>query len=104
MSDFIIEVLRKIVARIDGNLLVFQGVATCTGEALQLPDQVCKIVTIQAEPTNVGYVYVGLNTTNADNHMATLSPGSSVTFTINNSNKLYAYGTAGDKICWGGEV
>lgn len=99
-----IEVLRKIVARIDGNPTVFQGVATCIGAALQLPDQTCKIVTIQAEPTNVGYVYIGLDTTSADNHMATLSPGSSVTFTINNANKLYVFGDAGDKICWGGEI
>lgn len=104
MSDFIIEVLRKVANKIDGNSGVFQGGITCTGEAVQLPAQVCKIITIQAEPTNVSYVYIGLDTSNAENHMATLSPGSSATFTINDSGMLYAYGSAGDKICWGGEV
>jgi hypothetical protein len=33
-----------------------------------------------------------------------LSPGSSMTFAVSNANLLYAFGTAGDKVSYGGEV
>lgn len=77
---------------------------TLTGVAQQLASNKVKIFTIQAEPTNTGYVYVGsANTVSSSVHMATLSAGSSYTFTVNDTNLIYVIGTAGDKICGGGE-
>lgn len=92
------------VVKLDSNVSLFQGTLVMTGATRQLAAQVAKIVTIQAEPTNAGFVYIGMAGTNATDHMCTLSPGSSATFSVDNINKLYAFGAAGDKICWGGEV
>lgn len=76
-----------------------------TGVAQQLASNACKNVTIQAEPGNVGYVYVGrANTVSSTVHSYVLSPGGSVTIQCSNTNLLYVLGTSGDKICGGGEV
>lgn len=90
--------------KIDSNSGLFQGTLAMNGTTRQLATQAAKVVTIQAEPTNVGYVYIGMAGANATDHMCTLSPGSSATFSVDNINKLYAFGQTGDKICWGGEV
>jgi len=77
---------------------------TLTGSAQNLASNACKNATLQAEPTNTGYVYVGIaNTVSSTVHMFTLSPGSPVTFYITNTNLLWINGTSGDKICVGGE-
>lgn len=87
------------------NDTLIQGNKTLTGAADQVhTDTSCKVVTIQAHPANTGYVYIGKSTVSDTVHMAVLSPGSSMTFTVSNVNKLYAYGTANDKISFGGEV
>jgi len=84
---------------------VFQGNKTLTGAANQLvADRTCKNVTVQADPSNVGSVKLGTSAVDATNYMFILSPGSSMTFTIKNVNLLYALGTSGDKVSFGGEV
>jgi hypothetical protein len=92
--------------QIIGNSTLIEGQVTMTGAAIQVgANTACKNVTIQAEPSNLGYVYIGrANTVTATVHMATLSAGSSYTFNVSNINLLYAFGTSGDKICYGGEV
>lgn len=83
---------------------LIQGNVTLTGSAQQLDSNKCKIVTIQANPANVGYVYIGkANTVSSTVHMAVLCAGSSMTFTCDNTNRLYVIGTANDKISFGGE-
>ena len=78
---------------------------TLTGAAQNLSAQACKSVTIQAEPTNLGYVYIGkAGTVSATVHSYILSPGGSITIQCANTNLYYVIGTAGDKICGGGEV
>lgn len=106
LETLITDIKAQLLAgvRIAGNETLFQGNLTLTGTAQQLPSQASKVVTIQAEPSNRGYVYIGLSNVSADNHMSTLAPGSSMTFYVSNLNLLYVYGAAGDKICWGGEV
>lgn len=88
-----------------GNDTMLQGNIALTGAAQQVnANTPCRVVTIQAEPTNQGYVYVGLNTVSSTVHMCTLSPGSSMTITCSNLNLLYVLGTSGDKVCYGGEA
>lgn len=78
---------------------------TLTAAVQQLSSQACRSVTIQAEHTNVGFVYIGrMNTVSASVHSYTLSPGGSITIQCSNTNLLYVIGTSGDKICGGGEV
>jgi len=78
---------------------------TLTGAAQNLSAQACKSVTIQAEPENMGYVYIGkANTVSAFIHSYTISPGGSITIQCSNTNKYWVIGTVGDKICGGGEV
>lgn len=78
---------------------------TLTGVAQQLSAQACKSITIQAEPGNIGYVYIGnANTVSAAVHSYILSPGGSITIQCSNTNLLWVIGTVGDKICGGGEV
>lgn len=89
-----------------GYSTLIEGQVTLSGSAQQVgANTACKNVTIQAEPSNLGYVYVGrANTVSSTVHMATLSAGSSMTFTVSNINMLYVIGTASDKVCFGGEV
>lgn len=88
-----------------GNSNLLQGNVTLTGAAQQLnTDQACKVVTIQAEPDNAGYVYVGKAGVSSTAHMFTLTPGSSITITCSNLNLLYVNGSSGDKVCYGGEA
>lgn len=97
----------KGIVVVDGNDMLFQGNLSLIGESQSLPPQSSKVVTIQSEPTNKDYVYIGYTSdtpVDAENHMFTLSPGSSVTFTIKDISKISVNGTSGDKICWGGEV
>lgn len=88
-----------------GNDALLQGNIILSGAAQQLTsNQASRIITIQAEPSNTGYVYVGKSDVSDTIHMATLSPGSSMTFYVGNLNLLYVRGTSGDKVCYGGEV
>lgn len=87
------------------NTTLVQGNVTLDGTAQQLDsDTSCKNVTIQAHPDNAGYVYVGNSSVSASVHMAVLSAGSSMSFTVNNLNLLYVKGTTSDLVSYGGEV
>lgn len=91
--------------KVAGNDTMLQGNITLTGAAQQVnANTACKVITIQAEPTNQGYVYVGKSDVSSTVHMCTLSPGSSITITCSNLNLLYVIGTASDKVCYGGEA
>lgn len=90
--------------KVVGNDALIQGNLSLTGAAQQLPSQAAKVITIQSEPMNDGYIYIGKSGVSSSAHMATLSPGSSMTFYVSNLNLLYVIGEAGDKICYGGEV
>lgn len=84
---------------------VFQGNKTLTGAADQLvASQLCKTVTVQADPSNVGSVKIGTSAVDSTHYMFILSPGSSMTFTVKNVNLLYALGAVSDKVSFGGEV
>ena len=92
------------VQNIKANTTLIQGNVTLTGVAQQLSSASCKNVTIQAEPLNTDYVYVGIaNTVSSTVHMYTLAAGASATFTVNNANLLWVIGTSGNKVCYGGE-
>lgn len=84
---------------------LIQGNITLIGSAQQLnSDTSCKNVTIQAEPDNSGYVYIGKLDVSSTSHMFTLSAGSSVTINASNLNLIYVIGTSGEKVCYGGEA
>jgi hypothetical protein len=84
---------------------VIQGNVTLTGSADRLSTNTsCSSITVQANPNNIDSVYIGKSNVSASVHMAVLSPGSSMTFKISNVNLLYAFGTANDKVSYGGEV
>ena len=84
---------------------IFQGNKTLTGGADRLTtDRTCKNVTIQANPANISNVKIGTSQIDSSNYMFILSPGSSMTFTIQNVNLLYALGVSGDKVSFGGEI
>jgi hypothetical protein len=87
-----------------GSVALLQDNLTLTGAYQQLPNTPCRSITIQAEPTNGGFVYIGnFNTVSSANHICTLSPGSSVTILASNFDQVFVIGTAGDAICVGGE-
>jgi hypothetical protein len=91
--------------QISGSNLLIEANVTLTGSAQQLATATCKSVTIQAEPANIGYVYVGrTNGVSSTVHSFTLSPGSSVKIGCSNANLVYVIGTSGDKVCYGGEA
>ncbi|ATW24181.1 hypothetical protein [Candidatus Formimonas warabiya] len=91
-----------------GNDSLLQGNLILTGAAQQLnaASVPSKIVTPQAHPENKGYVYVGKSDINPNTpvYMFVLSPGSSITVTCSNLNLLWVWGTAGEKLSYGGEV
>ena len=61
--------------------------------------EVSKVVTVQADPENNGYVFVGSsNTVSSSSFGAKLSAGSSVTLNIRNVNMIYVLGTSGDNV------
>ena len=87
------------------NVSLIQGNVTLDGTAQQLSaDLECKNITIQANPDNVGYTYIGNSSVSDSVHIAVLSGGSSMTFTVNNANLLYVIGTIADKVSYGGEL
>jgi hypothetical protein len=87
------------------NLEILQGNITLDGTAQQLStDEECRVVTIQANPNNAEFVYVGNEDVSDTVHMAVLGAGSSVTYTIDNLNKLYVFGTIADTVSYGGEA
>jgi len=90
--------------QVSGSTLIEANV-TLTGIAQQLATATCRNITIQAEPTNTGYLYVG-RTSNVSStvHSYTLSPGSSVKIGCSNANLVYIIGTLADKVCYGGEA
>jgi hypothetical protein len=89
---------------LSGSIALLQDNLTLTGAYQQLPNTPCRSITIQAEPTNGGFVYIGnFNTVSSANHICTLSPGSSVTILASNFDQVFVIGTAGDAICAGGE-
>lgn len=64
----------------------------------------CNNITVQAHPNNAALVYVGKTSLTTDLvHSYVLTKGSSVTFSAKNANLLWVYGTAADKVSWGGE-
>ncbi|WHH58475.1 hypothetical protein [Petroclostridium sp. X23] len=97
--------IEDIANAVKGSASLIQGNVTITGLAQQLASAACKNITVQAEPTNGNLVYIGMsNAVSSSVHMATLGPGSSMTFTVSNANMLWVIGTSGDKICYGGEA
>lgn len=88
------------------NTTLIEGNLDLSGSAQQLDaDTSSKIITLQANPDNAGYVYVGRSSSVTTTvHMAVLSAGSSMTFSVSNANLLYVIGTASDKVSFGGEV
>jgi hypothetical protein len=75
------------------------GNVTMTGSVQHLSDVVSKVVTIQADPANSTYVYIGFTSgVSATSWGAKLSAGGSVTLNINNLNLVYVKGTASDVI------
>lgn len=98
-----VDVLSAVLPAGSGTLVELN--LTLTGTAQQLASNACKYITIQAEPTNLGYVYLGrANTVSATVHSYVLSPGGSMVIQCSNSNLVYVFGTSGDKICGGGEA
>jgi hypothetical protein len=53
-------------------------------------------VTIQADPTNKGTIFIGSRV----NQFLKLLPGDSIALNIDNLNKLYIRGQSGDQINW----
>lgn len=89
------------------NSSLIQGNLTLDASTQQLAaDVACKVVTVQADPTNVDVVYVGnASLTGAAGAFgAQLSPGSSMTFTVTNVNAIYVKGTNAEKVSYIGEV
>lgn len=93
--------------QLQGNETLIQGNITLDGTTQQLTTATCRNITIQAHPDNVNYVYVGNAAgvgTSSTAHMAVLSGGSSMTFTVDNADKLYVHGTVSELVSYGGEV
>jgi len=88
------------------NNRLIQGNITFTDtNAVQLAaNETCKVVTIQAHPDNLDYVYLGNSSVSPTSHMYVLGPGSTTTFTVSNLNLIYACGTVGERISFGGEA
>jgi len=84
---------------------LLQGNLAVTASAQPLAADVsCNLVTVQADPENTGYVYVGNASVTTSAFSAKLSPGSSVTYTVSNVNKIYVVGSVDDNVSYGGEV
>lgn len=95
----------RVPISIASNSTLIQDNVTLTGIAQQLSNNACKFVEIQANPDNVGYVYIGRsNLVSSSVHMFVLTSGSSHQFDVTNSNLIYVIGTTGDKISFGGEI
>ena len=87
------------------NKIPFYANMQLTGtDAYRLPDHMCSKFTVQANPVNTGYIYLGLSDVSSSKHMFVLSPGNSVDFTLYNTNMIYVKGSANDKISIGGEL
>jgi len=87
------------------NRLIQGNITFANTNAVRLAlDKPCRIVTVQAHPDNEEYVYMGNNGTTPDSHMYVLGPGSTCTFTVSNVNLIYACGTPGERISFGGEA
>lgn len=104
-TDGIKKITDTVVTQDIGYGTLIEGQVTMTGSAIQVgANTACKNVTIQSEPTNGNYIYIGrTSSVSSTVHMYTLVPGASITFTASNINLLYVIGTASDKICYGGE-
>lgn len=75
------------------------GNVPMTGAVQHLSNVVSKVVTIQADPENSTYVYIGFTSSvSTTSWGAKLSAGSSVTLNINNLDLIYVIGTASDII------
>ena len=77
-----------------------------TSTAQQLSSKATKGICIQASHGNAAIVYIGWdNTVSNTVHAFALTPGSCApTLSLPNANKIWIYGTAGDKISYGGDV
>jgi len=58
------------------------------GTRVNLPSQACKAVSIAANPTNAGYIYLG-DVTVDSTHGRTLSAGATIDLAINDLSRLY---------------
>jgi hypothetical protein len=88
------------------NETLLQGNITGSGSAQQLSvtSILCKILTIQSHISNSNLIYVSnANTVSATSGMI-LCPGDSMTFTIDNINKIWISATAGNKLSYIAEV
>jgi hypothetical protein len=84
---------------------IVQGNLTLDGNTQQLhADTACRTVTVQADPENTGYLYVGNSNLTGSAFGAKLSAGSSVTLSVSNVNLVYVKGTSSDAVSFIGEV
>ena len=82
-----------------------QAKIAVTGTAVQLGNNaLLNGVVIIAKSTNVADIMVGssgvTNTEDGTGNGVIISPGSSVSIPVDNTNKIYFNGTAGDIISW----
>jgi hypothetical protein len=92
---------------IGGNASLLQGNKTMDGSAHCLVSVAtpCKVVTIQASPSNAAEIYIGNSAeVTSSAHMFVLTKGNSVTISCSDLSQLYYIGTASDKLSYGGEV
>lgn len=71
------------------SIVAFTTNIPTAGSSVQLTDNTCSGVVVQAPSTNTGVVYVGGSDVSATVYGAELQPGQSVGLAINNTNKVY---------------
>ena len=76
-----------------------QVTVAVTNTAVQLSAGVCVGVVVQALAGNAGNVVIGDSSVTTANGMQ-LQPGQATGVAIDNINKIYVNGTAGDGVCW----
>lgn len=78
-----------------------EGQVILTGAAQQLPNEPCKSMTIE-NPTGNAIVYVGHDNTVAAGTGYRLWPGATMSFDIDNVNKIWVIGTLNEVISYFG--
>lgn len=76
-----------------------QATVSVTNTAVQLSNQACSAVIVQALAANAGNVVIGDSSVTTANGFQ-LQPGQAAGIAISNVNKLYVNGIAGDGVCW----
>ena len=82
------EATLQTVAAVPTTISSFKTTVTTAGTRVQLANHACLSVTVKARSNNTGLIYVGDVTVTSSNGFE-LSAGESVSFVIDNTNRLY---------------